>query len=151
MRAGFRHPSSGDPRQDTTARPLQAPESASKYDVLRGPGWGADYPSASTDIPPLFDSRIQTSPRCGPGQDYGYFTNDAFNARSDATNKIADMTAREKAWGDLDKDLTSTYYACIPLIDDKFVFVHGSNVTGAFVNGTYTGYYDPATVSLKTV
>lgn len=128
---------------------LQAPESASKYDVYWA-GWGADYPSASTDIPPLFDSRINISAG-GPGQDYGYFTNDAFNAKIDATNKIADMTAREKAWGDLDKDLTSTYYACIPLIDDKFVFVHGSNVTGAFVNGTYTGYYDPATVSLKTV
>jgi peptide/nickel transport system substrate-binding protein len=127
---------------------LQAPESASKYDAYWA-GWGADYPSASTDIPPLFDSRINISAG-GPGQDYGYFDNADFNAKIDATNKIADMTAREKAWGDLDKDLTSTYYACIPLIDDKFVFVHGSNVQGVFVNGTYTGYYDPATVSLKS-
>jgi peptide/nickel transport system substrate-binding protein len=128
---------------------LQAPESASKYDVYWA-GWGADYPSASTDIPPLFDSRINVSAG-GPGQDYGYFTDPDFNAKIDATNKIADMTAREKAWGELDVELTSTFYACIPLIDDKFVFVHGSNVQGAFVNGTYTGYYDPATVSLKTV
>ncbi len=126
---------------------LQAPESASKYDVYWA-GWGADYPSASTVIPPLFDSRINVTAG-GPGQDYGYFADPEFHAKIDAANKIADMTAREKAWGDLDKDLTSKYYACIPLIDDKFVFVHGSNVQGVFVNGTYTGYYDMATAWVK--
>ena len=65
---------------------------------------------------------------------------------STATNKIADMGAREKAWGELDVALTSTYYACIPLINDESVFMHGGNVQGAFVNGEY---YDPATVWLK--
>ena len=127
---------------------LQAPESASKYDVYWA-GWGADYPSASTVIPPLFDSRINVTAG-GPGQDYGYFADTDYHAKIDATNKIADMAAREKAWGDLDKELTSKYYACIPLVDEQFVFVHGGNVQGAFVNGTYTGYYDPATVSLKS-
>ncbi len=146
--AGFNTQLVGIPAK-TYYTTLQAPESASKYDVYWA-GWGADYPSASTDIPPLFDSRINISAG-GPGQDYGYFDNADFNAKIDATNKIADMTAREKAWGDLDKELTTKYYACIPLIDDKFVFVHGSNVQGVFVNGTYTGYYDPATVSLKSV
>jgi peptide/nickel transport system substrate-binding protein len=124
---------------------LEAPESASKYDVYWA-SWGADYPSASTDIPPLFDSRLNISAG-GPGEDFGYFTNDDFNAKIDATNKIADMTSREKAWGELDVALTSTFYACIPLINDEFVFMHGSNVQGVFVNGSY---YDPATVSLKS-
>jgi peptide/nickel transport system substrate-binding protein len=124
---------------------LQAPESASKYDAYWA-SWGADYASASTVIPPLFDSQINIT-SYGPGRDFGYFANPEFNAKIDATNQIADMTAREKAWGDLDKELTSTYYACIPLINDTFVFVHGSNVRGVFVNGSY---YDPATVSLKS-
>lgn len=127
---------------------LQSPESANKYDVYWA-GWGADYPSASTVIPPLFDSRVNISAG-GPGQDYGYFENADFNAKIDATNKIADMAAREKAWGDLDKELSSKYYACIPLITDKFVFVQGSKIQGAFVNGTYTGYPDPATASIKS-
>ena len=41
------------------------------------------------------------------------------------------------------------YYAVIPLINDQFLFVHGSNVDGAVVNTTFTGYYDLATVSVK--
>ena len=105
-------------------------------------------PDPPETVAPLFDSRINISSG-GPGQDYGYFDNADFNAKIDATNKIADMAAREKAWGELDKELTTKYNACIPLIVDKFVFVHGSNVQGVFVNGTYTGYSDPATVSIK--
>ena len=127
---------------------IQSPASATKYDAMWA-GWGADYPSASTDIPPLFDSRINISAG-GSGQDYGWFDDPAFNAEIDATNLIADQTAREKAWGKLDTELTTKYFAVIPLIVDKFVFVHGSKVVGAFVNGAYTGYYDPATVSIKS-
>lgn len=127
---------------------IQAPDAATKYDACWA-GWGADYPSASTVIPALLDSRINITSG-GAGQDYGWFEDKDFNAKIDATNKIADMTAREKAWGDLDKELTTVKFAIVPLIVDNFVFVHGSNVQGAFVNGTYTGYYDPATISVKS-
>ena len=126
---------------------IQSPASALKYDAMWA-GWGADYPSASTDIPPLFDSRINITSG-GSGQDYGWFDNADFNKEIDATTLIADQAAREKAWGKLDTELTTKYYAVIPLIVDKFVFVHGSKVVGAFVNGAYTGYYDPATISVK--
>jgi len=127
---------------------IQSPASATKYDAMWA-GWGADYPSASTDIPPLLDSRINITAG-GSGQDYGYFDNADFNKAIDATNLIADQTAREKAWGDLDTQAVTKYFAVIPLIVDKFVFVHGSKVVGAFVNGAYTGYYDPATISVKS-
>ncbi len=126
---------------------LQSPESAPKYDAYWA-GWGSDYPSASTVIPQLLDSRSQISAG-GPGQDYGYFDNAEFNAGIDAAYKISDGAAREKAWGALDTAASTKYFAVIPLIVDKFVFVHGSNVQGAFVNGTFTGYYDIATVWLK--
>ena len=53
-------------------------------------------------------------------------------------------------WGDLDTEIVTKKFGIIPLIVDKFVFVHGSNVVGAVVNGTYTGYYDLATVSVKS-
>lgn len=126
---------------------IQAPEAAKKYDAMWA-GWGADYPSASTVIPPLLDSRINITSG-GSGQDYGLFDSADFNAAIDATNKIVDMAAREKAWGELDKQLSGKYFAVIPLINDQFVFVRGGNVQGAFVNGTYTGYYDVATISVK--
>jgi peptide/nickel transport system substrate-binding protein len=126
---------------------IQSPEAATKYDAMWA-GWGADYPSASTVIPPLLDSRINITSG-GSGQDYGWFDDKDINAKMDATNKIADMAAREKAWGDLDTEIVTKKFGIIPLIVDKFVFVRGSKVVGAFVNGAYTGYYDPATISIK--
>lgn len=127
---------------------IQSPEAALKYDAMWA-GWGADYPSASTVIPPLLDSRINITSG-GSGQDYGWFDDKEINAKMDEINKIADMAKREKAWGDLDTEIVTKKFAIIPLIVDKFVFVRGSNVVGAFVNGTYTGYYDLATISLKS-
>ncbi len=126
---------------------LQAPASASKYDAYWA-GWGADFPSASTVIPQLLDSRSQISSG-GPGQDYGYFANDEFNAGIDKAYAATDATEANKAWGQLDTDAVTKYFAIIPLINDQFLFAHGSNVQGATVNITFTGYYDLANVSVK--
>ncbi|MGB7962531.1 MAG: ABC transporter substrate-binding protein [Propionicimonas sp.] len=126
---------------------LQSPDAAGKYDAYWA-GWGADWPSGSTVIPPLLDSRVNISAG-GPGQDYGYFSSDAFNAGIDKANAISDQAEREKAWGALDTEAVTKYFAVIPLINDKFIFVHGSNVQGAVVNTTFTGYYDLAAVSVK--
>jgi peptide/nickel transport system substrate-binding protein len=125
---------------------LQSPDSAPKYDVYWA-GWGADFPSASTVIPQLLDSRSQISSG-GPGQDYGYFDNADFNAGIDKAYALTGAEA-DKAWGQLDADASTKYFAVIPLINDQFVFAHGSNVEGAVVNITFTGYYDLATVSVK--
>jgi peptide/nickel transport system substrate-binding protein len=125
---------------------LQSTESATKYDAYWA-GWGADFPSASTVIPQLLDSRSQISAG-GPGQDYGYFDNDEFNAGIDAASALTGAEA-DKAWGQLDTDVVTKHFAIIPLINDQFVFVHGSNVQGAVVNTTFTGYYDIANVSVK--
>ncbi|MFT4109840.1 ABC transporter substrate-binding protein [Propionicimonas sp.] len=125
---------------------LQSPDSATKYDAYWA-GWGADFPSASTVIPQLLDSRSQISSG-GPGQDYGYFDNAEFNKGIDAASALTGAEA-DKAWGALDAEATGKYYAVIPLINDQFVFVHGSNVEGAVVNTTFTGYYDLANISVK--
>lgn len=100
-------------------------------------------------IPQLLDSRSQISAG-GPGQDYGYFDNAEFNAGIDAAYAITDGAERDKAWGQLDTDAVTKYFAVIPLINDQFVFVRGGNVEGAFVNTTFTGYYDLANVSVKS-
>ncbi len=125
---------------------LQSPDSAPKYDVYWA-GWGADFPSASTVLPQLLDSRSQITSG-GPGQDYGYFDNAEFNAGIDKASALSGAEA-DKAWGQLDADVSTKYFGVIPLINDQFVFVHGSNVEGTVVNITFTGYYDLATVAVK--
>lgn len=125
---------------------LQSPANATKYDAMWA-GWGADFPSASTVIPQLLDSRSQISAG-GPGQDYGYFDNADFNAGIDKAYALTGAEA-DKAWGALDTEVVTKHFGVIPLINDQFVFAHGSNVQGSIVNTTFTGYYDLATVSVK--
>ncbi|MBN9105947.1 MAG: ABC transporter substrate-binding protein [Propionibacteriaceae bacterium] len=143
--AGFNVQLTGIPAEQYYGT-LQSPANATKYDAMWA-GWGADFPSASTVIPQLLDSRSQISAG-GPGQDYGYFANDEFNAGIDKAYGLTGAEA-DKAWGQLDADAVTKYFAIVPLINDQFVFAHGSNVQGAIVNTTFTGYYDLATVSVK--
>jgi peptide/nickel transport system substrate-binding protein len=109
--------------------------------------WGADWPSGSTDIPPLFDGRINLT-EGSSNQDYGWYNNDAVNKAIDAAYLIPDTAAREKAWGDIDQ-MISKDGGVIPLTSQKFTFVNGSQVKGASVNQQFGGYIDLATVSVK--
>jgi peptide/nickel transport system substrate-binding protein len=109
--------------------------------------WGADWPSGSTDIPPLFDGRINLT-ESSSNQDYGWYNNDAVNKAIDAAYLIPDAAAREKAWGDIDQ-MISKDGGVIPLVSQKFTFVQGSQVKGASVNQQFGGYIDLATVSVK--
>jgi len=126
---------------------IQAPDAATKYDASWA-AWAADYPSASTVLPQLLDSRVQISSG-GAGQDYGWYDNADFNAAMDKTNAITDTAEREKAWGALDTQVVTKDFAIVPLINDQFVFVRGANVEGAFVNTVFTGFYDLATIGVK--
>ena len=109
--------------------------------------WGADWPSGSTDIPPLLDGRVNLSP-AGTNQDYGYYNNDAVNKAIDAAYLIADADAREKAWGDID-EMISKDGGVIPLVNQKFTFLHGSSVKGFEVNPLFGGYVDLAAIAVK--
>jgi peptide/nickel transport system substrate-binding protein len=110
-------------------------------------GWGADWPSGSTVIPPLFDSRLNLT-ATSSNQDYGWYNSDAVNKAIDAAYLIPDAAAREKAWGDIDQ-MISKDGGVIPLTSQKFTFVNGSSVKGAQVNDQYGGYIDLATISVK--
>ncbi len=109
--------------------------------------WGADWPSGSTDIPPLFDARINLSP-AGTNQDYGYYNNPDVQAAIDKAYLIADDTAREKAWGDID-EMISKDGGVVPLVNQKFTFLHGSKVKGYQVGQLFGGYVDLATISVN--
>jgi len=109
----------------------------------------AEWPSGSSVIPSLFDSRLNLTAGSS-GQDYGRFANPAFNAKIDAAAKIADASHRERAWGDLDMQLAAQV-AAIALTNQRYMFVHGGGVTSYIDNPALASTVDLATVDLDTL
>ncbi len=109
--------------------------------------WGADWPSGSTVIPPLFDGRINLT-ATSSNQDYGWYNSDAVNSAIDAAYLIPDTAAREKAWSAIDQQIGKDG-AVIPLTSQKFTYVHGSNIKGYSENQQFGGFPDVATIAVK--
>ncbi len=123
---------------------VQKPGSDS--DLIWG-GWGADWPSISTVIPPLFDSRINLTKNSN-GQDYGNYKSDAVNAAIDAAAAEPDIDTANQMWADVDNMLAEEV-AYIPLDTTKFYFLRGSNIEN-YVNSSGTnGYPDLGVISVK--
>jgi peptide/nickel transport system substrate-binding protein len=107
------------------------------YDVISRPddeidvawaGWGADWPSMMTVLPPLFDSRPNFSPTtCG--QDYGCYQSDEFESLVDEAANSANLDDQVAALQEADTVLGEDV-AYIPLEITKFNWLHGSKVDG---------------------
>jgi peptide/nickel transport system substrate-binding protein len=116
------------------------------YDVMWAVG-SAQWPSGSSVIPSLFDSRLNLS-ASSSGQDYGRFASSAVSAKIDAASLIPDAAHREKAWADLDQGLAADV-ADIALTNSKSVFVHGAGVADYVDSQALFGTVDLATVSVR--
>jgi peptide/nickel transport system substrate-binding protein len=107
------------------------------YDVISLPdddidvswaGWGADWPSMSTVLPPLFDSRPNfSSATCG--QNYGCYQSDEFEALVDEAANASTPEEQVAALQEADLQLGEDY-AYIPLEITSFPWLYGSKVTG---------------------
>jgi peptide/nickel transport system substrate-binding protein len=116
------------------------------YDVMWAVG-SAQWPSGSSVLPSLFDSRVNLSDTSS-GQDYGRFSDPAISSKMDAAAKIPDASLREKAWADLDQGLAANV-AAIALTNSRSVFVHGAGVANYIDNQALFGTVDLATVSVR--
>ena len=125
---------------------IAAVANSRSYDVMWAVG-SAVWPSGSSVIPSLFDSRVNLTAGFS-GQDYGRFTNASINARIDAAALIPNASDREKAWGELDRDL-GAQVAVIALTNQRSVFVHGAGVKGYVDNQALGGTVDLATVAVR--
>jgi peptide/nickel transport system substrate-binding protein len=121
-------------------------QNSRRYDVMWAVG-SAVWPSGSSVIPSLFDSRLNLS-ATSSGQDYGRFASPSVGVAIDAAARIPDTTLREQAWADLDKALVADV-AAIPLTNSKSVFVHGAGVTSYIDNQALFGTVDLATVAVR--
>ena len=88
-------------------------------------GWGADWPSAITVSPQLFDSRIMS--KTSTNADYGSYDSAKFNALVDQARAAANLDDQTKALQEADKVLGQDV-AYIPLEATRFYWVHGSKV-----------------------
>jgi peptide/nickel transport system substrate-binding protein len=131
---------SSGPYYDTVQKP------GSDSDLMWG-GWGADWPSISTVIPALFDSRVNLTKE-STGQDYGQYESDDVNAAMDAASAEIDLDKANQMWSDVDNMLAEDV-AYIPLDTSMFYFLHGSNIEN-YVNAASTsGYPDLGVISVK--
>ena len=120
-------------------------QNSRRYDVMWAVG-SAEWPSGSSVIPSLFDSRLNLT-ASSSGQDYGRFSSPGVNAKIDAAAKIPDASLREKAWGDLDMEL-ATQVAAIALTNQKYMYVHGGGIRNYIDNPALASTVDLATVDL---
>ena len=117
---------------------VQNPANAKKYDVAWA-GWGADWPNASTVIPPLFDSRVNLS-AASNGSDYGFYDSSQLNSMIDAAYAETDINAQAKMWG-MDEFIAKDV-GYIPLSIDRFFLIWGSGVKGWVDNPAVANYPD---------
>jgi peptide/nickel transport system substrate-binding protein len=124
-----------DPLTETYYDDIQKPDA--DFDVCWG-GWGADWPSIATVIPPLFDSRINFTKNSN-GQDYGNYESDEVNAMIDEAAALADVDEAAAKYAEIDAKMGEDV-AYIPLEIQVFNFLRGSKVTG-YINGIATSTY----------
>lgn len=125
---------------------ISAPEQAARTDVFWA-NWAAAWPSASTVIPPLFDSRLNLS-ASGTGRDYGGFSDPVVNAEITRIGTMADAEAAATAWAELDASLAQRG-VFVALAQRKALYVAGSAVTGLSANEALGGFVDLAAVGVE--
>jgi len=135
-----------DPLADTYYDVIQKPDA--DFDVVWG-GWGADWASIGTVIPPLFDSRINITPSSN-GNDYGnYKGGPEVDGMIDDAYAETDLDAAAQKWAAVDAKLGEDV-AYIPLEITIFNFLHGSKVTGYLNDANVNGYADLALIGVES-
>ncbi|WP_230419912.1 ABC transporter substrate-binding protein [Catenulispora pinistramenti] len=100
-----------------------------QYDLYWG-GWGPDWPSASSVIPPLFDGRQITD----GGGDNSLLNDPAVNSEIDRIEAMTDLKAQDTAWAALDKKIMQEV-PIIPWVDPRQVSLYGPGL-----GGVHTGF-----------
>lgn len=107
-------------------------------------GWGQDWPSASTVIPPSYDG---TTLQDG-SSDYSHINDPKVNAAIAAAQKITDPAAAQKAWTAIHHDIVERINPAAPVYFTKVFQIFGSNVGGLRYSSD-SSYVDVTRVFLK--
>ncbi|HWD83551.1 MAG TPA: ABC transporter substrate-binding protein [Kribbella sp.] len=108
-------------------------------------GWCPDWPSGATFLPPLFDGRNITPKG---NSNLSQLNDPGVNAKIDEISKLTDVTAANKAYGELDKQIMALA-PVVPLLYEKVLMLVGSNIGGAYLHDGFSGGIDLVSVGLK--
>ena len=124
---------------------ISSPAAADEVDVFWS-NWAPAWASASTILPPLFDSAINIT-AAGPGRDYGYWADPKLNARMAEIQQIADRDEREAAWAVVDQSLLEQG-AYIGLAERRALYVAGSDIRNLSANTIAGGVIEFADIAV---
>ncbi|MFF6993411.1 ABC transporter substrate-binding protein [Streptomyces sp. NPDC008313] len=114
-----------------------------KYDIFHT-AWGADWPSASTVMPPLYDGRVIAD----GAQNYSQINDDRVNSEIDRINKITDPVKSAAEWEKLDQYIVKDLVNVVPTAYYKQIQIAGSKV-GGLVYDDVIGSVDPRRLFVK--
>ncbi|MGW7210256.1 ABC transporter substrate-binding protein [Streptomyces sp. NPDC054837] len=113
------------------------------YDIYHT-AWGADWPSASTVIPPLYDGRqIQDG-----ASNYSHINDPKVNADIDAAAALTDPVKAAEAWNKINEYIVKDVVSNIPTAYYKQTQIAGSKI-GGLVYDDVIGGVDPRRLYVK--
>ncbi|GGO85970.1 ABC transporter substrate-binding protein [Wenjunlia tyrosinilytica] len=107
-------------------------------------GWGQDWPSASTVIPPSYDgTQIQDG-----ASNYSHINDEHVNAEIKRIGRITDIKQATKQWSKLHHYIVEKVNPAAPLFFTKQFQIYGSKIGGAQYSDTIN-YIDPTRLFVK--
>ncbi|WP_405916201.1 ABC transporter substrate-binding protein [Streptomyces sp. NBC_00728] len=145
MAAGLQKAGFNVQRQEIPAETYydQVSKLDNNYDIFHT-AWGADWPSASTVIPPLYDGRAIAD----GAQNYSQVNDPKVNADIDRINKITDPVKGAAEWEKVDEYLVKDIVNVVPTAYYKQTQIAGSKV-GGMVYDDVIGGVDPRRLFVK--
>jgi peptide/nickel transport system substrate-binding protein len=145
MAAGLKKAGFNVQRQEIPAETYydQVSKLDNNYDIFHT-AWGADWPSASTVLPPLYDGRLIAD----GAQNYSQINDKHVNSEIDRINKITDPVKSAAAWEKLDQYIVKNVVNVVPTAYYKQTQIAGSKV-GGLVYDDVLGGIDPRRLFVK--
>ncbi|MCS0602340.1 ABC transporter substrate-binding protein [Streptomyces sp. LP11] len=145
MAAGLKKAGFNVQRQEIPAETFydQVSKLNNTYDIFHT-AWGADWPSASTVIPPLYDGRVIAD----GAQNYSQVNDPKVNSEIDRINKITDPVKSAAEWEKLDQYIVKDVVNVVPTAYYKQTQIAGSKV-GGLVYDDVIGGIDPRRLYIK--
>jgi peptide/nickel transport system substrate-binding protein len=128
---------------DTTSYYSLIGKVANSYDIYRS-GWAADWPNASTVIPPTQDGRQVSD----GSANYSHLQDAYVDSAIDRINKITDLGQQAAQWQQLSAYIMKNLTPEVPYLYDKYFQVYGTGLGGVTYNASL-GTINPNTLYVK--